>query len=124
MMENTDEIIFVYGTLRTGASNHHRLEGGRFLGGGIVRGRMFRIAWYPGVVLDPDAGEVVGEIHAVDPAMLVALDEYEGSEYQRTRVRVDRGADHPALDAWIWEYRMPVEGLAWITSGNWLEAGQ
>ncbi len=123
-MENPDEIIFVYGTLRMGASNHHRLEGSRFLGGGIVRGRMFRIAWYPGVVLDPDAGDVAGELHAVDPAMLAALDEYEGSEYLRTRVSVDRGPGMPPLDAWIWEYRMPVGGLARIASGDWLAAGQ
>lgn len=122
-MEENREIIFVYGTLRSGGSNHHRLRGATPLGPGTLRGRLFRIAWYPGVVLDARAGEVCGELHAVEPAMLAALDEYEGGEYRRVRTTVAREPDAAAIDAWIWEYRMPVDALAAIPHGDWLAPG-
>jgi len=112
------EILFVYGTLRKGGSNHHRMAGAMALGAATVRGRLFHVDWYPGLVLDESGIEVRGELYEVDAATLAALDEFEGGEYQRVRQTVDAGAP---VTAWIWEFRMPVDGLREIPSGDWFD---
>ena len=114
------EIIFVYGTLRTGGSNHHRMAGATPHGAGTVRGRLYRIDWYPGILLGEAGYDVRGEAFAVDAATLAALDAFEGTEYRRVRTTVSRDNGAP-IEAWIWEYHMPVTGLREIPSGDWLE---
>ncbi len=57
-------MVFVYGTLRQGASNHFRLEGATTLGEAWVLGQLYRIDWYPGLLLDDD-GIPVKEAPAV-----------------------------------------------------------
>lgn len=51
MNEVKNELVFVYGTLRAGASNAWRLEDSDFLGAATVPGRMVKIDWFPGVIL-------------------------------------------------------------------------
>jgi gamma-glutamylcyclotransferase (GGCT)/AIG2-like uncharacterized protein YtfP len=87
-------------------------------GAGTVRGRLFHVDWYPGIILDDAGFEIHGELYEVDADTLAALDEFEGEAYARVRVHVI--GDEP-VNAWIWEYRMPVEGLREITSGDWFE---
>lgn len=86
-----------------------------------VRGRLYRIDWYPGVVLDADAGSVTGEVYEVDDALLAALDEYEGSEYRRveTTTVLSDGGEVTAL---IWEWRRAVDESRRIEGGDWLDA--
>lgn len=120
MMENR-ETIFVYGTLRTGGSNHHRMVGARLLGAGTVRGWLYRVDWYPGVVLDAAGDEVQGEWFTVDSRTLAALDAFEGAEYRRVPTLVTRNDGAPPIEAWIWEFHMPVAGLQKIPGGDWLE---
>ncbi|MEO8614231.1 MAG: gamma-glutamylcyclotransferase family protein, partial [Luteolibacter sp.] len=45
-------MVFVYGTLRRGGSNHFRMDGAEFITAGRIAGRMYKIDWYPGLVLD------------------------------------------------------------------------
>lgn len=128
-MHASDELVFVYGTLRRGGTHHWRMNGAVFVRSGTIRGRMYRFGWYPGLVVDPSAGEIKGEIFAVGPAQLAELDrfeglsagEIEGSEYRRVRVAVS-GEGEP-VDAWIWEWLGPVDESQRIPGGNWLEAG-
>lgn len=124
MMASLGERVFVYGTLRRGASNHRRLAGAAWVGDGTVRGRLYRIDWYPGLVLDDAAGEVRGEVHEVDAATLAALDAYEGSEYRRVRVAVvggvASGGPGTVLEAWAWEWIGPIDEARRIRSGDWL----
>ena len=79
--------VFVYGTLRRGFSNHRFLTGARFVGPG-------RTAESHGLYLEDGipylaAGEgrypVVGEVYAVDAAILAGLDELE--EHPRVYAR-------------------------------------
>lgn len=109
--------VFVYGTLRTGGSAGQRMAGGTLLGGGFIRGRLYQIDWYPGVVLDESGGPVTGEVFEVDDDQLAELDLYEGAEYRRTMVRVD--GDVPP-DAWIWEWMGPLDESKRIAGGDWL----
>jgi len=83
------ETVFVYGTLRRGGSNHFRMAQAQFVAAGAVRGKLYRIDWYPGFVADETAGRVVGEIYMVDAETIAALDEFEGSEYRRVRIAVE-----------------------------------
>ncbi|MEX0757339.1 MAG: gamma-glutamylcyclotransferase family protein [Acidimicrobiia bacterium] len=82
--------VFVYGTLRSGATAEHLLAPG-------VRARelavldgyaLYGLTWpYPFVTV-AEGGSVHGEAVGLDPAVapttLLALDEYEGQEYRRT----------------------------------------
>lgn len=116
--------VFVYGTLRRGGSNHFRMEGGAFLGEATVRGRLYKIDWYPGLVLDSLGDPIPGEIFEVGPEQLAALDEFEGvsaaevesSEYRRVETAAQL-ADGP-MTVWVWEWIGPVEEARRIS--DWL----
>lgn len=115
---NESPRVFVYGTLRRGASNSWRMAGAEFIGAGTVRGALFRIDWYPGLVLDANGGGVKGEVFRVDAGLLEKLDEYEGCEYRRViaEVTLDDGI---RCEVWVWEYLEPVDAKARIASGDW-----
>ncbi len=114
------ETLFVYGTLRKGGSNHFRLEGGRVLGKATVRGRLYRVDWYPALFLDPDADVVVGDLVEVSPEILAALDLFEGGEYRRVPVLVTPENGEDPKKAWVWEYLDPVDESRRIANGDWL----
>jgi len=117
----TDCPVFVYGTLRRGGSNHFRMEGAEFVSAGTVKGRLYQIDWYPGLVLDESAGDVAGEVYQVSAGLLDSLDGFEGGEYRRVRVEVDCGGDHRSPpSAWIWEWLGPCDEKNRIINGDWL----
>ena len=74
-------LLFVYGTLKRGGSNHGWLEGQLFLGPartapGVT---LYSLGEYPGLVADiSDRDGVVGELWSVDAACLARLDAFEG----------------------------------------------
>jgi gamma-glutamylcyclotransferase (GGCT)/AIG2-like uncharacterized protein YtfP len=91
-------LLFVYGTLRRGGSNHARLEGCRFRRPATVRGSLYDLGAYPALVLGT-AGEVQGEIWCCPPETLLALDAYEGvHEELFSRVRL------PLPEGTCWAY--------------------
>ncbi len=111
--------IFVYGTLRSGASNHHRLGGGEFVQQVELPGELFAIDWYPGMVHDVHSpGRVIGEIYRVSENTLRELDKYEGREYNRISVKID--TLEGMLDVFIWEYSDVHEHFTTIEHGDWL----
>lgn len=127
-----NDYIFVYGTLRracaTGAHQTY-LAGAEFIGNAKVRGNLYRVSYYPALVLDNAAGTVVGEIYRVSAEQLVNLDVYEEctypslptQEYQRKKINLstDAGA---VMSAWVYVYQHPVQGFELITSGDFLKA--
>lgn len=114
-------LIFVYGTLRRGGSNHLRMAGMDLISSATVHGMLYRVDWYPALVLNPDAPAVRGEIYQINDTPLSALDEYEGDQYQRvvTTATDAQGQEH---EVWIWEWIDPIEALQPIPSGDWLES--
>jgi gamma-glutamylcyclotransferase (GGCT)/AIG2-like uncharacterized protein YtfP len=116
----TDVLAFVYGTLRRNGSNHFRMEGSEFLDEAAVCGRLYRIDWFPGVVLDDTAGGVSGELYRVDDATLAALDAYEGPEYRRLWADVTPRGGSVSVTAWVWEWILPTDESARIPSGDWM----
>ena len=121
------EMVFVYGTLRRGGSNHFRMEGAEFITAGRIYGRMYKIDWYPGLVLDDAGDDIIGEVYAVDIKMLGSLDSFEnvsagdteGSEYRRVETTVTR-PDGETLLAWVWEWLGEAGEDRRVRSGDWL----
>ena len=82
-LSQPNKLLFVYGTLKRGCSNHHFLAGQKYVGAArTVPGfRLYDLGGYPGLITKADDREgVVGEIWAVDAATLQRLDQLEGLE--------------------------------------------
>ena len=122
MKDWVGEMVFVYGTLRRGGSNEFRMAQARFVANGAVRGRLYRIDWYPGFVADEFGDIVVGEVYEANAETLAALDEFEGSEYRRVKVAVEvSGEGGSKVQAWIWEWLGDASESQRIASGDWLQ---
>lgn len=127
-MQPPPELVFVYGTLRRGGSNHFRMAGAEFVTAGTISGRMYRINWYPGLVLDAAGDEIHGEVYSADPELLAALDifegisagEMDGSEYRRVQTTVV-GQDSQLLTAWVWEWLGMTDESQRLRDGDWLK---
>ena len=127
-MSPSPQIVFVYGTLRRGGSNHFRMAGADFISSGTVQGRLYRIDWYPGLVLDEAGDEIHGEVYSVDAEQLAALDvfeglsagEIEGSEYRRVATTVMQQSSQP-ITAWVWEWLGLTDESHRLTDGDWLK---
>lgn len=126
--------LFVYGTLRSGFTNHFaRLLASQaeFLGPARIQGRLYRIGHYPGAIASTDPGEwVAGELFRLhDPAATLAvLDRYEGCgpddapPHEFTRAQVPAMlASGESLSAWFYAYHRPVTEDRRIPSGDFLD---
>jgi gamma-glutamylcyclotransferase (GGCT)/AIG2-like uncharacterized protein YtfP len=85
-------ILFVYGTLRSGFDNPYaRLlrEQSEFLGPAIVMGSICKMGDYLGYRPEPK-GEVHGELYRLKnpEETFRILDEYEGPDYERVMISV------------------------------------
>ena len=114
MKSAAPQLIFVYGTLKRGCSNHHFLAGQEFVGEArTVRGfRLYELSGFPGMV--PRAGDqdgVVGEVWSVDAAALVRLDALEGlaeGMYRRERVPLEPPFSGQDIEGYL--YNRNVKG--------------
>jgi len=124
-------LLFVYGSLRRAADFPEArmlAAGADHLGTATARGRLYRIAWYPGMVASDDPAErVTGDLFALrDPALLAALDAYEGcgpsdpapQEYCRARILVESEAG--PVEAWAYLFAHPLDDHPRITGGDFL----
>ncbi len=123
--------LFVYGTLLSGARHPmgaRLAREARLLGDATIRGRLYDLGHYPGLVEAEDAASLVhGEVYTLNSpaASLLWLDAYEGiskdaarNDYER-RERTARMALGGDLTAWVYLYRAPVGGLSLIADGRW-----
>jgi len=116
--------LFVYGTLRRGFENEFAkllTERGQCIGEARVPGRLYDFGQYPGAVASDQPGEsVLGEIfYLKNPgAVLAALDEYEGPDFERSPASATHHQGH-AMNCWIYWYVGSAAGRL-IASGDWL----
>ena len=87
----SSHLIFVYGTLKRGGSNHGFLAGQEFLGSATTPPgyALYRLDGYPGMIPAVGAPGVVGELWRVTDACLRELDILEGvgeNLYRRERI--------------------------------------
>lgn len=129
-MAEARERIFVYGTLRRGASKDAcvHYSGVRFVTAAKVRGRLYDFGDYPGLEPDENAPWVAGDLLDVTPAALVELDAWEGigpnepQPFPYERVRVTAVTEAGETET-VWAYRVAPryrEGRPVLESGDWL----
>jgi gamma-glutamylcyclotransferase (GGCT)/AIG2-like uncharacterized protein YtfP len=124
--------LFVYGTLRQ-ATGHEMAgflaRGTSLLGPARVRGRLYNVTWYPGMVEAVNDDEWVhGDVYELaSPAPTLAmLDRYEGCapedgsaalfERRRSRAVLQTGE---TLFCWAYFYLGPVQDENRILSGDY-----
>jgi gamma-glutamylcyclotransferase (GGCT)/AIG2-like uncharacterized protein YtfP len=129
-MADTPILLFVYGTLRRGCSSgaHHRyLVSASLVATGRVRGKLYRLETYPGLVPDGEHW-VHGEVYQLpDLQALASMDEYEGCagryleprEYRREKITVEL-PDGGSLETWCYYYNWRTDSLGLIQSGDFL----
>jgi gamma-glutamylaminecyclotransferase len=108
-------LVFVYGTLKRGLSNHGWLKGQEFAGEARTeaRYRMYDLGGYPGmVVAEAGKGErIEGEVWEVDEAALRGLDVLEGvaeGEYRLESVALEEEWAGKGVRGYV--YLRSVEG--------------
>ena len=118
MSANQKTLVFVYGTLRRGSSNHFRLGKAPFVEEAWILGRLYRIDWYPGMRLDEEGVPVRGEIYEIEREALRELDVFEGKEFERlkTKVHAKGGGD---FHVWLYEYCREVDYGAELLPADW-----
>ena len=116
-------LVFVYGTLLQGLSNHVILAQARFLGTARTK-ELYALYMdaFPKVIRDEPVSSIVGEIYLVDGPTLAWLDDLEDHpfQYRREQVLVIMDDGEETL-AWIYFHPQPggflVAGgdlLAWL----------
>jgi gamma-glutamylcyclotransferase (GGCT)/AIG2-like uncharacterized protein YtfP len=108
-------VIFVYGTLKRGGSNHRHLQNAKYLGDAeTTRGyRMYDAGGYPALVRDTTGTvHIPGELWEVDDRHLARLDRFEGTHeglYHRSPITLATPHDRGDVDAYF--YGRDVAGL-------------
>lgn len=112
------ETLFVYGTLMPNCPNGHVLENivGKFVPA-TVKGRLIDAGWsasmgYPGIKLDENADTVHGYLFYSSNLInhWDFLDEFEGQEFIRTPVIVER-YDELDVETFIYTLKPEVEEM-------------
>lgn len=123
--------LFVYGTLRkeceTGAHKEYLGEAD-FVSPAKIRGQLFLVDYYPGLVLSETEHWAIGEIYLLEnESQLHDLDVYEGCakkspqphEYERRIAEVVLTSGE-TVQAWTYVYQQDTSNLSTINSGDFL----
>jgi gamma-glutamylcyclotransferase (GGCT)/AIG2-like uncharacterized protein YtfP len=133
--------LFVYGTLRPkaprplGEAQHvmQLLECvGEYVGRAKLRGRLYKVEWYPALRESSDPGDVViGDVFRIprESEIFAVLDKYEDAsakpsvrcEYRRRKKFVTLSDGRRVL-AWTYIYNRVVDPTARIVGGDFLRA--
>ncbi len=102
-------LIFVYGTLLRGLSNHGLLAEAKFLGPAATKDRYaLYLDIFPKVIREEPVSIIMGELYLVDGLTLARLDDLEDHPfaYRREQVPVimDDGEEAPA---WLYFHPQP-----------------
>ena len=125
--------LFVYGSLMGGINSPiatYLKKNSDFLGETRLEGILYDIGKYPGIIPISKSGQwVKGHIFRLSnpEVMLPILDKYEGvgegfpvpTEYVRVSTKLEFGGE--TIDCWVYQYNYPIDGLAIIESGDYLD---
>ncbi len=107
------EYLFVYGLFRD--SGKGVLGECTYCGRAFITGKLYRVnEFYPGYVPDKNS-KVWGDVYLVNPDNFTEMDEYEGDEYFRTKVRSSTD-----IECWIYQYKYDVTKFEEIKGGDWM----
>ena len=125
------DYLFVYGTLRNAfESEAHKkyLRGADFVSPAKIRGQLYMVDYYPGLVLSETEHWALGEVYLLEnEAQLHDLDVYEGCakkspqphEYERRMVDAVL-ASGESINAWVYVYKQDTSTFKLIDSGDFL----
>lgn len=129
----SDEHLFVYGTLRQAFAlpvHDVMMRHCQFLALGTLRGQLYQVDGYPGVVELPHCrGRVAGELYRIidKKELFKLLDDYEqcSAKYPEPHEFIRKQADISTYDgavcqAWVYFYNRAVSGLVRISSGDYV----
>lgn len=121
-------LLFLYGTLKRGGSNHRFMAGQRFVGTAATQPcySLFDLGGYPGMVgASPGAGRSIdGEVWEVDAAALARLDvleDIENGEYIREPILLDSAWLGPEVQGYRFLLSVagcPDLGSSWPVEGR------
>ncbi|RXT06516.1 gamma-glutamylcyclotransferase [Ammoniphilus sp. CFH 90114] len=121
----TKHLVFVYGTLLSGQSNHHWLDGARCMASEAwTFGELVDVGAYPALVLG-GTKKVTGELYQVDGEKLKQLDiledyQVEGQENEYERIRETVYTDQGTQEAWVYVYTEErATSCPAIDGGDW-----
>jgi len=119
--------VFVYGTLKSGFSNHYLLDGCEYLGDAATVPTYKMIEnGFPVIMPDPGGKPLAGEIYTVNDETLARLDqlEREGSSYDRELIDVLADGEHLPTKAFIYVGREDHFGKAFARGPLYENANQ
>jgi gamma-glutamylaminecyclotransferase len=109
--------VFVYGTLLRGEPNHRMMRGARFVRPARTAPSftLVDLGYFPALRAE-GVTRVVGEVYEVSPALLEALDRFEGVPrlYQRVGIQLEDGGA-----AYVYVQPADARGGPAIRSGEW-----
>ena len=117
-------LLFVYGTLKRGCSNHGQMAGLAFVSAArtLPGYTLYDLGGYPAIVAEPkDKVGVVGEVWSVDDEALRRLDHFEGVHeglYRREPLPLQPPYADRTIDAYV--SVLPVSGRREVGS-EWVE---
>ncbi|GCD08774.1 gamma-glutamylcyclotransferase family protein [Clostridium tagluense] len=113
-------VVFVYGTLMSGNSNHERyLSKARFVGDAIAEGfALYDLGSYPGII-HSENDNVKGQLYIIDSRILRELDilEEEGSLYIKKLINVVNYKNE-TQEAYVYVYNNDVSGKVKVCYEN------
>ena len=107
------EHLFVYGLFRDSARNLL----GDFVkcGKATVDGKLYKVnEFYPGFI-EGKNGKVCGDVYLIDSSVLPQLDDFEGDEYIRKKIKISTD-----LECWIYVYKYETDKFKEIIGGDWM----
>jgi len=98
-----------------------RFPESKFMADAKVRGSLYDLGAFPGLLLNESPSLVTGEVYEVDDEILNELDEFEASSnYWRKQVEISIGTDKELC--WVYEPNPEFYSpRTLITSGDWIE---
>lgn len=120
-------LVFVYGTLKKGFSNHRLLAGSEFLGAAQTVGKYAMYSTGTPIVLKNEAvSPIHGELYRVGEATLVALDSLEGHPdwYRREEVEVAVDGEEGRYRETAWLYFSLDKRGVLVPGGKYLKEVQ
>jgi gamma-glutamylcyclotransferase (GGCT)/AIG2-like uncharacterized protein YtfP len=118
------QYVFVYGLLRSdvgGPMQPALATGARLIGRATWRGRLYRVAEFPGGVPSDGDEFVAGELYELGEgagALLAQLDAYEAVPDDYVRVSSPVACAGREYAAWVYVWNRPTDGLERIESGD------
>lgn len=113
-----DKLLFVYGTLKSGFSNHAVLGDSRYAGEASIKNFEMRdLGAFPGIT-EMEGGIIHGELYIVSEKVMIDVDQLEGypNLFNRKEIKTDKG-----FDAWVYYLDKECRNTV-IESGRWLKS--